>query len=151
MESLDKHEKILALSQMLDQWAEENLGDDPNWKPLEAVLPAEWCGGFMWMNRVVDKGVVIELYKHGITRLYLNLDADGGAHGWTGSGYEPMPLEEAVDRAFDGIEEMGWDRTTVYDDEVRAEKYRAPREAGWMVITTSRQDSIASGLQPQAR
>jgi hypothetical protein len=151
MESLDKHEKILALSQMLDQWAEENLGDDPNWKPLEAVLPAEWCGGFMWMNRVVDKGVVIELYKHGITRLYLNLDADGGAHRWTGSGYEPMQLEEAIDRAFDGIEETGWDRTIVYDDEVKAEKYRALREAGWTVITTSRQDSTASELQRQAR
>ncbi|HUF94825.1 MAG TPA: hypothetical protein VMO52_01975 [Acidimicrobiia bacterium] len=150
MESLEKHKKILALSQMLDQWAEENLGDDPNWKPLEAVLPAEWCGGFMWMNLVVDKGVVIELYKHGITRHYLNLDADGGAHRWTGSGYEPMSLEEAIDHAFAGIEETGWDRTTVYDDEVRAEKYRALREAGWTVITTSRQDSIASEPQPEA-
>lgn len=151
MESLEKHEKILALSQMLDQWAEENLGDDPNWKPLEAVLPAEWCGGFMWMNRVVDKGVVIELYKHGITRHYLNLDADGGAHRWTGSGYEPMSLEEAIDHAFAGIEETGWDHTTVYDDEVRAEKYRALREVGWTVITTSRQSSIASEPQPEAR
>jgi hypothetical protein len=148
MESLDKHEKILALSQMLDQWAEENLGDDPNWKPLEEVLPAEWCGGFMWMNRVVDNGVVIELYKHGITRHYLNLDARGGAHRWTGSGYEPMSLEEAIDYAFDGIEETGWDRTTVYDDDVKAEKYRALREAGWTVITTSPQ---ASELQPEAR
>jgi hypothetical protein len=144
MESLEKHEKILALSQILDQWAEENLGEDPNWEPLEGVLPAEWCGGFMWMNRVVDNGVVIELYKHGITRHYLNLDAGGGAYRWTGSGYEPMSLEEAIDHAFDGIEETRWDRTTVYDDEVKAEKYRALREAGWTVITTSPQASKES-------
>lgn len=150
MEALEKHEKILALSRMLDQWAEENLGDDPNWRPLEAALPAKWCGGFMWMNRVVDKGVVIELYKHGITRCYLNLDVEGGAYRWTGSGYEPIPLDEAVDHAFDRIEEMGWDRTTVYDDEVRAEKYRVLREAGWTVITTGRDDASASEVLPEA-
>lgn len=151
MESLDKHEKILALSQLLDQWAEENLGDDPSWKPLEAALPAEWHGGFMWMNRVVDGGVVIELYKHGITRRYLNLDADGGAHRWTGSGYEPMPLAEAIEAAFEGIDETRWDRTTIYDDEVRVEKYRAYREAGWTVITTGRHGRVPSGSQPQSR
>lgn len=134
MESLEKHEKILALSQILDQWAEENLGDDPDWEPLEAAVSMEWCGGFMWMNRVVSGGVVIELYKHGITRRYLNLDADGGAHRWTGTGYEPISLEEAIDHAFAGLEGMGWDRTTKYDDAFKAEKYRSLREAGWTVI-----------------
>lgn len=134
MESPDKHEKIRALSRMLDQWAEENLGDDPIWQPLESVVPADWCGGFMWMNRVVDKGVVIELYKHGITRRYLNLDAEGGAYQWTGEGYEPMPLEDAVEHVFGGLVKMGWDPVTKYDDAFKAEKYRSLREAGWTVI-----------------
>jgi hypothetical protein len=47
LESLEKSEKILALSRILDQWAEENLGDNPDCKPLEKALPAEWCGGFI--------------------------------------------------------------------------------------------------------
>jgi hypothetical protein len=134
LESLEKHEKILALSRMLDQWAEENLGDDPDWKPLEAVLPAEWCGGFMWMNRVVDNGVVIELYKHGITRHYLNLDSAGSAYRWTGTGYEPMSVKEATEDVFEGLEEMGWSRAAKYDDTFKAEKHRRLRESGWTVI-----------------
>jgi hypothetical protein len=45
---------------------------------------------------------------------------------------------------------MGWDRTTVYDDEVKAEKYRVLREAGWTVITTGRDDACAPEVQPKA-
>ncbi|MGF1617998.1 MAG: hypothetical protein ACFCU2_09385 [Acidimicrobiia bacterium] len=135
MYSLDKHEKILALSQMLDQWAEENLDDRPDWKPLQAALPLEWCGGFMWMNRVVSGGVVVELYKHGITRRYLNLDGDGTAYRWTGTGYEPMPLDDATDHVFEELEEMGYDTATRYDDVSKAEKHRSLREAGWTVIS----------------
>lgn len=148
MESLDKHEKILALSRLLDQWAAENLGDDPDWKPLEAVLPMEWCGGFMWMNRVVCEGVVIELYKHGITRQYLNLDREGGARRWTGKGYEPMPLDVAIEHAYEGIEEIGWDRTTKYDDAFKAEKYRSLSEAGWTVLNAGPPSATTVGLRP---
>lgn len=159
MESLEKHEKILALSQMLDQWAEENLGDRPNWEPLEAALPWEWCGGFMWMNRVVSGGVVIELYKHGITRRYLNLDGESKAYRWTGTGYEPIALNEAIEYAFERLEELGWDRTTKYDDAFKAEKYRSLREAGWTVINAgqltaaepkSDRNSARTGVDPSS-
>lgn len=143
MESLEKHEKILALSQMLDQWAEEHLGDRPDWKPLEAVVPMEWCGGFMWMNRIVSGGVVVELYKHGITLRYLNLDDDGGAHRWTGAGYVAIPIDESIDQVFGGLEGMGWDRTTKYDDAFRAEKYRSLRETGWAVINAGSESASA--------
>ena len=44
---------------------------EPNWKPLEAVLPVEDCEDFMYMGRVGD----IELYKHRHTRRYLNISS----------------------------------------------------------------------------
>lgn len=136
MDSLEKHERVLALSRLVDQWAEENLDGEPNWGPLEMVLPLEWCGGFMWMQRVEENGAVIELYKHGITRRYLNLDQEGDAYRFTGSGYVPISIEEATECVFENIEEMGWSRETDYDDEFVARKYEALRGAGWTVITT---------------
>lgn len=45
----------------------------PNWKPLVAKLGKKRCVGFMFMGRVNG----INLYKHGITRMYLNLDDSG--------------------------------------------------------------------------
>ena len=42
---------------------------EPNWKPLEARLGKARCAGFMFMGRVNG----INLYKHGISRTYLNL------------------------------------------------------------------------------
>lgn len=41
---------------------------EPNWKPLEDRLGKARCAGFMYMGRVNG----INLYKHGITRSYLN-------------------------------------------------------------------------------
>lgn len=42
---------------------------DPNWAPLEAVLPENECALFMYMGRAGE----IELYKHRFTRRYLNI------------------------------------------------------------------------------
>lgn len=49
----------------------------PNWKPLEAVLPLNQCGDWMWMGTVEHDGRAIEQYKHRMTRGYLNVDQDG--------------------------------------------------------------------------
>lgn len=46
---------------------------EPNWKPLEQRLGRKRCAGFMFMGRVNG----INLYKHGIARMYLNLDDSG--------------------------------------------------------------------------
>lgn len=147
VESLEDPERVLALSRLVDRWADEHLAGEPKWGPLLGALPAEWCGGFMWMQRVDDSGVIIELYKHGITRRHLNLDGDGRAYRYTGSGYMEITLAEAVEWVFDGIEAMGWSRETVYDDEFRATKYRALAEAGWTMITTRPQPLV--GLEHQ--
>jgi hypothetical protein len=49
---------------------------DANWKPLENRLGRARCAGFMYMGRVNG----INLYKHGISRSYLNLDDDGNCY-----------------------------------------------------------------------
>lgn len=141
METPDRDEMILEISRIVDRWADEYLGDDPDWGPLEAAIPREWCDGFMWMNRVDQGGTTIELYKHGITRRYLNLDHAGGAWVYTGDGYEPTPLPEALDEVFEGLEEMGYDRETVYDEEFIRRKHEAFRRAGWTVISTAALDA----------
>ena len=45
---------------------------EPNWAPLEHVLPPEERMDFMYMGRVGE----IELYKHRWTRRYLNIGSD---------------------------------------------------------------------------
>jgi hypothetical protein len=144
MDSLEHHERVLAISRLVDQWAEDELGDKPDWGPLSRVLPSSWCGGFMWMNRVEqDGGVTIELYKHGITRHYINLDRQGTAYAYTGSGYVQIPMRLAIERVFEGLEDMGHTRETDYDNELVAAKYEALREAGWTVVSTMPSQSDA--------
>jgi hypothetical protein len=45
---------------------------EPNWAPLEAVLPSTELENFMYMGSAGD----IELYKHRFTRRYLNIARD---------------------------------------------------------------------------
>jgi hypothetical protein len=46
---------------------------EPNWAPLERVLPLNDCMNYMYMGRAGD----IELYKHRHTRRYLNIGCAG--------------------------------------------------------------------------
>jgi hypothetical protein len=43
---------------------------EPNWTPLELVVPACELENFMYMGRAGE----IELYKHQLTRRYLNIE-----------------------------------------------------------------------------
>ncbi len=104
---------------------------EPDWEPLERVLPIAWCGGFMFMGYFDH----IRLYKHGLTRRYLNVDPQGNTYRFDGrNSYQRITLDEALDSVFDGLEEMGYERSTPYDDEVRAERHRRIAAAGWTVI-----------------
>ncbi len=61
--------------------------DEPEWAPLEAFLPRDLCGGFMWMNAsTVDEVGPVQSYKHSITRRYLHLDADAQPYEYLGAG-----------------------------------------------------------------
>ena len=115
--------------------------DTPDWEPLERVLPAEHCAGFMWMG-LAPGG--IRLYKHGITRRYLNLYLDPPgevlAYRYTGEHYVRIELAEAIDETFAGIETLAGvyrsdPRATPYDHEYRALRDRRLRELGWTVIS----------------
>lgn len=46
---------------------------EPNWTPLERVLPASELENYMYMGRAG----AIELYKHRLTRRYLNISRNG--------------------------------------------------------------------------
>ncbi len=137
LDSGSHHEETLAISRVVDQVAEEFLGDEPDWKPLHVVLPLSWCDGFMWMYRLEQGSAVLEHYKHGITRRYLVIDQTNRTYRYNGESYDQIPVAVAVDRVFEGLEDMGWTRETRYDEEFVAEKHRQWREAGWTVITTA--------------
>jgi len=116
---------------------------------LERALPIENCGGFMFMGQ---HGTVY-LYKHGMTRAYLNLadDGKGGASSkcfdQASKTYVSIPMEEAIKHAFDGLEAMGVSPKTSYDAKYRAERDHALAAAGFRTITTS----IADGPDIAAR
>lgn len=69
----------------------------PNWKPLRAVLP-DRIDDFMWMG--FDG--TIQLYKHRMTRRYLNIDAKTGAFfAFDGkNSYVQVAKDEALRRLF---------------------------------------------------
>ena len=56
--------------------------DRPNWVPLLTRLTPHQCATFMYVGRIGT----IHLYKHKITRRYLNLDAEGSCFVWRWAG-----------------------------------------------------------------
>ena len=104
----------------------------PNWKPLEKVLPMEHCDGFMYMGYVDG----IHMYKHGFTRHYINLDRKGNAYRYveTTNRYVPIHTDVAIEHVFEGLEEMGLTRASVWDHEAMVLRQKAMADAGWTVI-----------------
>lgn len=67
---------------------------EPNWVPLEAVLPPNELGNFMYMGSAGQ----IELYKHRFTRRYLNIGRDAQTFYWYLDGeYVEITREAALD------------------------------------------------------
>ena len=136
---LDIHQVTQAVDKAAARAAADFGMDQPDWTPLEAVLPAEECGGFMFMGYYPGGGNragAIRLYKHGITRHYLNLHPSGQAYRYDGvtGGYRRIGLDEAIEHAFEGLEELGGTRSTAYDDDYRRERNARLTAAGWTVI-----------------
>jgi hypothetical protein len=77
----------------------------------------------------------VRVYKHGLTRRYLNLDPEGRAYTRKGSQWEEVPLKQAIDTAFDGLSSMGFKRSTPYDEKSRAKRHKILRDAGWAIVT----------------
>lgn len=51
-----------------------DFDERPDWTPLENLLPNETCADFMHMGRIGT----MQMYKHRLTRRYLNIDAISG-------------------------------------------------------------------------
>jgi hypothetical protein len=132
MEKDELIKEIQALQPGFNRLFKEYRMDEPDWEPLEKVLPMEWCDGFGFMGYVGD----IRMYKHGITRRYLNVDPKGKVYRYDSDKdeYFITSLDLAVDNVFDGIKEMGWTRETKVDDEFMAARRRALEEAGWTIL-----------------
>jgi hypothetical protein len=100
---------------------------EPSWKPLELTLGAARCAGFMLMGRING----INLYKHGLTRRYLNLADDGRAFRRLGDGrFEEIPFEEALAWVQEPLEGMGETLETAYDEDYRRHRAAALRARG---------------------
>ena len=67
---------------------------EPNWAPLELVLPVGELENYMYMGRAGE----IELYKHRFTRRYLNVSADGTRfYRYSERKYVAIGRSEALD------------------------------------------------------
>jgi hypothetical protein len=88
----------LAVRLAITAAARHKADHTPDWKPLEAVVPADKLHDWMWMCRVRHGGRVIEQYKHADTRRYLNLDQQGGAWRISYSSNHATPDIAPVDR-----------------------------------------------------
>lgn len=104
----------------------------PNWKPLERVLGRTKCAGFMYMGRVNG----IHLYKHGISRSYLNLDDSGncyvtGEHGC----YRRADLGQELAKLEECLRSLQATLETPYDESFIAQRREALRQEGVSLIT----------------
>jgi hypothetical protein len=81
----------------------------------------------MYMGRVNG----INLYKHGIARMYLNLDDSGVCYTYCGRGaYERSDFAVELARLEAALAELGETLESVYDESYRARKEEALRRAG---------------------
>lgn len=100
---------------------------EPNWKPLEEKLGKERCVGFMYMGRVNG----INLYKHGIARIYLNLDDLGRCYAAQGnSRYERADFVAELAGLEAVLAEIGESLESTYDEQYIARKRAALTKAG---------------------
>ena len=105
---------------------------ETNWKPLENRLGRERCVGFMYMGRVNG----ITLYKHGITRTYMNLDDEGNCYIATGSGcYSLADFEFELKKLEETLKVLHATLETPYDDVYIALRQAALRRHGIALLT----------------
>src|SRR5260370_37266774 len=100
---------------------------EPNWKPLEQKLGKKRCAGFMFMGR----GIGINLYKHGIARIHLNLDDLGRCYGSRGnSGYERAEFPSELTKLEAALIPVAEALKSTNDDCDIARKKQALKKAG---------------------
>lgn len=144
---MDRDEMIDRLQEVKKGYAKllRQFGaHEPDWGPLEKVLPYKHCAGFMFMGYVGH----VRLYKHGFTRRYLNLDPEGNAYAYNEvtDGYFRIPLKWAIRDVFSGLKEMGFTRATPYDEKARRKIHKELEAAGWTMLSMGPDDEIGNGF-----
>ena len=131
----DRDELIRALRKAVaEAWAQFDT-DQEDWGPIEAALPSDELAGFMWMYRTQHDGLPIEVYRHAITRHWLHLGSAGTAYWWSErTGYQRLPIDEAIEMVFEGVEEAGYTRHSS-GAEFLAERDAQAAAHGWTVIS----------------
>lgn len=99
---------------------------EPNWGPLEAKLGRARCAGFMYMGRFNG----LNLYKHGIARLYLVLDDYGQCFAPGESTFGCADFNEELAKIEAALKEVGETLESPYDENYIARKQDAFRRAG---------------------
>ena len=105
---------------------------EANWKPLENRLGRKRCVGFMYMGRVNG----IHLYKHGISRSYLNLDDEGSCYIAIGSGcYRRADFGFELRKLEGTLKDLRSTLETPYDDVFVVWKREELRQRGVALLT----------------
>ena len=104
----------------------ESRNVKPNWQPLIEKLGQERCVGFMYMARING----INLYKHGISRTYLNLDDSGQCFRYRNSRFEKVDFVAELAKLEASLAELGETLQSAYDEAYIAQKEDALRKAG---------------------
>lgn len=79
---------------------DERKEEAPMWGPLCRVVGQLNLSVFMYMGRIQAGERRIFLYKHILTRCYLNLDSAGQTYRYDSGAYTPIDLDEALAHAF---------------------------------------------------
>ena len=105
---------------------------EPNWQPLEGRLGRARCVGFMYMGKING----INLYKHGITRTYIQADDAGNCYKPIGKGcYAPADWEEELALLNTLLKELGATLETPYDEQFIARKEQALQKEDISLLT----------------
>jgi hypothetical protein len=100
---------------------------EPNWSPLEEKLGKKRCAGFMFMGRING----INLYKHGMARMYLSLDDSGQCYVSSGKWrFEKADLAAELGKLETALRELGETLESVYDESYIARKRKVLQKAG---------------------
>jgi hypothetical protein len=104
---------------------------EPNWKPLVHKLGENRCAGFMFMGR--KNG--INMYKHGIARISLNLDDQGRCYRCRGEWrFQETDFVVELARIEAVLAELEETLESVYDETYIEEKRNALEEAGILEV-----------------
>ena len=102
------------------------MGIAPNWKPLVDRLGPKRCVGFMYMGSANG----VHLYKHGMARMYLNLDERGECYVFCGNSYERADFDVELGKIEQALAVIDETLESVYDEAYIALKEEALRKAG---------------------